>query len=339
MMGERMLGWMAGLVVVLCVAGCGQRLTVGLTPADRSVRAQTVREAEGWRSPRVAIVDVSGLMVNAERGGLLRPGDNPVARLDEELRAAADDERVVAVVLRINSPGGGVAASQMMHERVVDFRQRTGKPVVSLMMDVAASGGYYVACAGEPMMAHPGTVTGSIGVVMQTLSVADGLSRIGVEPVALVSGPNKTAGSPLSRLTPEQRATLQAVVDEFYGQFLDVVRAARPGLTGEAFTTATDGRVVSGTHALRLGLVDRLGGLDDALAEARELAGVDSADVVIYRRPDEFAASPYASARPVMSRAAGPATIDQSRSLLRLDLGLGNTDDAGFYYLWHPPSQ
>ncbi|MEM1209136.1 MAG: signal peptide peptidase SppA [Planctomycetota bacterium] len=333
---RRMLarGWVAALVLAMgTLAGCGPTtFVIGLSPGDQRLKKTVVAEDGRSGGPQVAIIDIDGLIINAERRGLLRAGENPVATLQEKLNAAAADTRVAAVILRINSPGGTVTASDVMFREVERFGRRSGKPVVALMMDVAASGGYYVALAADDIVAHPTTITGSVGVILQTISVQPALARIGVQTDAITSGPNKDAGSPLSTMTPEQRATLQAMVDDFYGRFVDRVALARPGIDASDLATVTDGRVVSGEAAAGLGMVDAVGDLYVALDRAADLAGVASADLVVYHRPLKYVASPYAAGP---GPAAGATQVNLAQ--INLDAGVPASLPAGAYYLWTAP--
>ncbi|MEM6333043.1 MAG: signal peptide peptidase SppA [Planctomycetota bacterium] len=330
--------WLTPLVFVAAAAwlaalsGCGPTtFVVGVTPGDQRLKKTVVARDEKAGGSQVAIIDVSGLIANAERRGLLRSGENPVATLQEKLAEAAADRSVVAVILRINSPGGTVTASDVMHREIERFRLQTGKPVVALMMDVAASGGYYVALAADEMVAHPTTITGSVGVIVQTISVEPALARLGVRADAIKSGSNKDAGSPLSTMDAAQRATLQALVDDFYERFLDRVRDARPSVDPATMAEATDGRVYSGTKALEMGMIDGLGDLYAALGRAVGRAGVASADLVLYHRPLDYVASPYAQA-PASANAAQVNLLQ-----LNVDAGLLADMPAGAYYLWVMP--
>ena len=173
-------------------------------------------------------------------------------------------------MLRINSPGGGVTASDIMYRDLVHFREETHKPVVACMMDVAASGGYYLAMGCDRIYAHPSTVTGSIGVIMSLYNATGLMKIVGVTSDPIKSGPNKDIGNPGRPMTPEERAILQGMVTGFYDQFVDVVaRAARTSLTPEKVRELADGRVYSGAEAKKLGLIDEVGYLDDALKPRR----------------------------------------------------------------------
>ncbi len=334
-----MVAKIALLAALVLFAGCGPlTFVVGVTPGDQRLRETKVIEDGRRRSVKIAVVDVTGLIINADRPGLLQAGTNPVSDLAEQLQAARSDASVVAVVLRINSPGGGVTASDIMYREVMRFRSETRKPVVALMQDVAASGGYYLACSADHIVAHPTTVTGSIGVIIQTVSLGPALARIGIETDAITSGPLKDAANPLGSLTDPQRAVLQGLVNDFYEQFLDVVRTSRPALDDTRLRELADGRVMSGSAAADAGLVDETGDLYTAVAAARRLAGVERSDVVLFHRPLDYVASPYAVAGPADGGGvASPGNVQVN--MLQLNLP-GNSPSLGlpqgFYYLWQP---
>jgi len=252
-------------------------------------------------------------------------GENPIGRFTESLRKAGADQRVRALVVRINSPGGTVTASDVMYRELMQFKRDTGKPVVILMAGVAASGGYYLACAGDTIIAHPTTITGSVGVIMQTINVSAGMQRIGIAADAITSGRNKAVASPLLPMSPEHRALLQGIVNEFYANFLEVVRESRPALSESDFQVIGDGRVVTGAHAAEIGLVDRTGDLHDAFAAAKELAKITTANLVKYHRPVDYVGSAFATA---------PA--NEPRADISVELNLPGIEEAGFYYLWDP---
>ena len=324
------MAFVAAMVAIVC--GCGPTtLTIGATPAHQRLSKTTVRDDGRAFGPEIAIIDVTGLILNADRPGLLSEGENPVSDLYEKLEAARSDRAVRGVILRINSPGGGVTASDAMYRSVLRFKE-SGKPIVALMMDVAASGGYYVACGADEMIAYPTCVTGSVGVIMQTVTFKPALSRLGIHAEAFTSGPNKDAGSPLSNMTDEHRAVLQELVDDFYQRFVKLVRERRRTIAEQDFATVTDGRVVSGTDAAELGLVDRTGDLEDAFKAAKDRAGVADADLVVYRRRLEYVGSPYSVAP---SRESAGRRVGTQINLLQINgAGVPMGPQTGFYYLW-----
>jgi len=327
--------WMlvAGL---LSATGCGPiHFAVGVSPGDQELQTTTVTSDGHWFSPQVAVIDVSGVIMNAPKPGLIQRGRNPVSDLHEKLQEAADDSRVKAVVLRLNTPGGGVTASDAMYRDIVRFKQDTGKPVVALMMDVTASGGYYVACAADKIVTYPTSVVGSIGVIVQTISVKPALSKIGIHVEAMTSGKNKDAGSPLSILTDDHRKVLQGLVDDYYARFVTLVRDARPDIPMDRFDDLTDGRVVSGEQAVALGLADHVGDIIDAGDMATEMAGLDHADMIIYHRRLEYVGSPYAQS----PGASANSTTSTQINLMQLNMNgsiPGFDMPVGVYYLWRP---
>jgi len=171
-----------------------------------------------------------------------------------------------------------VGPSQELYEEVRKLRGK--KPVVASMGAVAASGGYYIACGAQKIYANPGTITGSIGVLMQFVNVQDLIEKIGVRGMVVKSGAFKDMGSPIRRMTPEERRLLQAVIDNVHGQFVEAVAAGR-GLDGRRVAAMADGRIFSGEQAKELGLVDALGNLQDAVAEAGRMAKIEGEPRVV----------------------------------------------------------
>jgi protease-4 len=201
--------------------------------------------------------------------GLIADAAPVIADIDQ----LADDPSIGAIVLRIDSPGGGVAASQEIHERIVEARDG-GTPFVVSMGTVAASGGYYIACPAESILANPGTLTGSIGVVLSFMNASELIGKIGVDLEVVKSGRYKDTGSWAREMTDAERALLQETIDDIHGQFVETVVTER-GLERALVESLADGRILSGRQALRVGLVDSLGTLDDAIAVAGRLAGIE----------------------------------------------------------------
>lgn len=322
--------WVFGLGMV-AVTGCMPD-GILLTPVstNRELVEETVIRERGLPSDKIAVIDVTGILMNAYEPQFFGQGEHPVSRLLEQLDKAERDPHVVAVVLRINSPGGSVTASELVHHEVTRFRKSTGKPVFAVMMDVAASGGYYVACACDEIWAYSSSVTGSIGVLAQFLDVSGTMQKIGMNAPAITSGPNKDAGSPFKSMTPEQLAIFQTIVDEMYDGFVAVVTSGRPGLTEEKVRELADGRVYTAGQALELGLIDHIGTIRDALSAMKERTGSKAVRVVTYRRPLEYRPNYYA-------QAPGAPTTGVDVNLIKLDVpslaGLGTPQ---FLYLWAP---
>lgn len=339
---------MAAALCLSAMTGClPRRVTIDLQPAAAELKETVVATDDGASpaAPKVALIDIRGLLAEGASVGVLGRGGNAVDDLVARLEKAADDRAVRAVVLRINSPGGTVAASDTMHREVRRFSERTGKPVVVSMGEVAASGGYYVALAADEIVAQPSTVTGSIGVIVQTVNLSAGMSRLGITARSVTSGPNKALASPFE---PEQHAhyaILQRMVDDFYGQFLGLVEARRPGVPAADLPMYTDGRVVTGVEAARAGLVDGVGGVREAFASAKRRAGLAAARLVAYHNDGESPRSPYAVSAMGAAEVRGAGLAGAGAEAMRLNVvqvnlpgALGSSAWAGFYYLWTPPS-
>ena len=313
-------------VLAVMIAGCSL-VTLDLTPRIRPLQEQTV---EGSGRAKILLLDVSGFLseVGASPGlvvGTAPPRVPLLVRLREELKKAAEDPDVRALLVRINSPGGTVTAADIIHQELDGWKRETGRPVVAVMLDVAASGGYYVALAADTIVAHPTSVTGSIGVIMFSLNAEGLMQKVGLSAGAIKSGERKDMGSPFRTLTDEERKIFQGVIDDLYAQFVAKLVAGRR-LPPETARSVADGRIYSAQQALALKLVDRVGYMRDAIDAARRAAGVDEARVVVYHRPRDYRATYYASAQ---AAAPGPDV-----PLLELATLLG----AGprFLYLWWP---
>jgi protease-4 len=244
-----------GLVVLVLAVG------TGVQSAPSAVYEEEYVSGEG--PDKIAVVPVEGTIASADSStGDLQPTVTPEG-LADALQQANDDSSVAAVVLEVNSPGGGVTASDEMHQSILDFKRSSGKPVVVSMGDTAASGGYYISTAADRIVANETTLTGSLGVIF-TLTDFSGLAdRYGVEQEVVKSGEFKDMGSSFRDLTPEEREILQSIVDESYDEFVSVIVEGR-GLPEERVREIADGRVYSGEQAKELGLVDSFGGLDEA---------------------------------------------------------------------------
>ena len=282
----------------------------------------------GQGKDKIALVHLSGLISDQEEDGLLVSAPNLVSQIKEELQWAQNDPDVKAVVIRINSPGGTVTASDLLYHEIKMFKEKTGKKVIASIMDLGASGGYYVAVAADKIVVHPTSVTGSIGVIMVNLNMKGLLEKIGVSGTAIKSGKLKDMGSPLRPMTKEERLIFQGIIDELYARFLSVIETGRKNLSPEQIRKAADGRVYTATQAMDLGLVDQIGYLDDAIALARKEAGLGEASVVRYVRPGSYENNIYSKIPN-----GGPATFN----LFNLDLrSMMQSGTPRFMYLWAP---
>ena len=323
-------GWTAALV------GCGTPSFLVTPVANSGELKEEVVTPGRWFAPKVAIIEVEGMLANAKSGGLLVPTENTMSLFTQQLELAEADPGVKAVVLRVNSPGGTVTASDGMYTLVRRFRERTAKPVVASVQEVGASGAYYISCAADKIVAQPTSVVGSIGVIFESLEFSGTLEKIGARSWAITSGPLKEMGSPFKPLEPRERLVMQQMVREYFGRFVEVVKTRRP-ITESVSADLSDykqpdyagvfsGRIFSGEEGKRLGLVDQLGLLSDAVDLAKNLAKADGAQVIMYRRPYGYSGSIYASS----------GSPHPSENATFNFPGASAFTPAGFYYLWRP---
>lgn len=284
-------------------------------------------QLSGSGDGKVLLLDLSGVISSQDKDGLI-PQPNLLATFKEELTKASKDEKVKAVVLRINSPGGTVNASDILYHELKTFKANKKIPVIASMMDVAASGGYYLAMATDAILVHPSTVTGSIGVIMLTVNAKGLLEKVGVEANAITSGPRKDMGSPFRTMTAEEKLIFQGVIDSFYDRFLAVVQEGRPRLSADQIKKLADGRIYSGEQAKAAGLVDEVGYLDEAIDLAKKNAGLTEARIVTYRRHGEYQNNIYSRLFGTSSGLSGLVSMD----LLSIVRG----GSPQFMYLWMP---
>ncbi len=307
--------------VALLTAGC---ISISLFPMPGPLHEKTV---QGTAADKILMLDVSGIIAEKSGSGPFGSSEDIVARIKEELTMAAEDGQIKALLLRVNSPGGTVTASDVIYHELTTFKARRKIPVVAVIMDVGASGGYYIASSADRIVAHPTSVTGSVGVIMLRVNAEGLLQKIGVEAGAIKSGAKKDIGSPFRPMSEDEREIFQAMINGFQARFLEVVTKSRSGLTPERLKLIADGRVLTGPQAVQLGLADQVGYLDDGIAAAKQLAGVADARVVIYQRPGTYKHNIY-------SESSGLSTLE---ALAHLDvMGLVRGGTPQFLYLWMP---
>jgi protease-4 len=305
------------------LAACSPRISLDLLGEDK---LQEVVLVPGEAKDKVLMIDIDGTISAALETGFLSREKSVVARVFERLERAAADPSVKAVILRLDTPGGEVTASDIVYHEILRFKERTGRPVIGLMMSVAASGGYYIASACDVIIAHPTTLTGSIGVLSIFPSVESLMSKVGVKVAVIKSDPAKDSGSPFRDMTEDEKKLFQGIIDEYYEGFLAVVAKGRKGRIPEAeLRTIADGRVYTAPQALKLGLIDAVGYFEDAFAKARELAGLKSARLVSYTYFPKTKTNIYASQLGSFS--------PMDAKVLETIAGALKT---GFYYLWLP---
>ncbi len=249
-----------GVIAALLVFFFGVLFLIG-----RYTGAKSSRFAFG---DKIAIVEVKGVI--AQSSGVI-----------EDLQQYVADDGVKAIVLRVDSPGGGVGPAQEIYREIMRIRTTSKKKVVTSMGSVAASGGYYIACASDRIVANPGTITGSIGVIMQFSNLEELLKKIGVKGVVLKSGEHKDIGSPFREMTPEEKRIMQEVLDNVHQQFIQAVAEGRK-LEISKVAQIADGRILTGEQAKNLGLVDQLGNLQDTIDVTAKMVGIEGKPNVLY---------------------------------------------------------
>ncbi|MCZ7643816.1 MAG: signal peptide peptidase SppA [Planctomycetota bacterium] len=294
---------------------------------------------EGSGPDKIALIEVHGVILDIPQGGLFGGGPSLVRSVQRQLRQAAADPAVRAVLLSVDSPGGGVTDSDLLYNEVKKVRA-AGKLVVVHAGDLCASGGYYLSAPADSIVAAPTCVTGSIGVIMNHLKLKGLYEKIGVEETPIKSGPHKDILSSARDMTPEEQAILQGVIDQMYDRFVTIVAEGRAGrgplpagpeVSKDAVKKLADGRIYTGEQAVANGLADKVGYLEDALAEAKRLAGLSEAKLICYRRPPSLMEALSGQAR----GGAGPAVnINQG---VQIDAGaLLQQYIPRFEYRWAP---
>lgn len=329
---SRLISAGAIVLVAWALAGCGDRtIQISLVPTHGGIHPRMVRKSSHWFvHNRVAIVNISGMLMDGSVGGLFGAGHNPVSDLKQTLNRIEQDPRVKAVILRMNTPGGTVTSSAMMYHEILAFKRKTHLPVIASMMDVCASGGYYVSCAADYQMAYPTTITGSIGVIVQMFNFHHALHYLGIQAPVFVSGPNKDTGSPFHAMTPENRKIIQGFVTQFYARFRRIVEQSHPDVKPGNWPKLTDGRPVTGEDAFHDHLINGLGGLESAITLAKTMAHIHHANVVLYTRPSQSSGSIYA-------RANMPAPRAKQFNLMNLNLNGADMTallHPNFLYMW-----
>ena len=271
------------LLAVCMLQGCAF-ISIPLSQRTQPLE-EKVLEGEGRN--KILLIDISGIISSEKKRSFadLDAGSDMVARVKEELNQAAGDDRIKAVILKINSPGGTVTASDIIYKEILKYKEKTGAYVTASLMDIAASGGYYVACAADTIVAHPTTVTGSIGVIAMKFNVKGLMDKLGVQEDSIKSGDMKDILSPFRPMSDEERKIIQDIIDSLQMQFMEAVVQGRKELSLEELKPLADGRVFTAKQALDAQLIDDIGYLDDAIDITRKETNLKEARIIVYHRP------------------------------------------------------
>jgi protease IV len=326
-MNKRFFLFIFVLTAAACLAGGCVRVKIALESESKEpLKEYTL---QGKEKGKLLVLPIRGFLSDAPRKGLLSQRGGTVQDVVAQLRKAEKDHEIKALLLEINSPGGSITASDILYHEIMAFKERTNIKIVAAMMDVAASGGYYIALPADRIVAHPTTITGSVGVIFINPKVAGLMDKLGLGVEVNKSGVEKDIGSPFRPSTPEEQKIFQELTDKLGGRFLDLVAKHRP-MDAKDLTEVSTARIYLAEEALQLKLIDRIGYLNEAIAEAKALAGLPpDAKVVVYRRSKYGDDTPYNTAISHYPNSGGPL-VD-----LNLPEIIPNLNP-GFYYLWMP---
>lgn len=275
---------------------------------------------------KILLMDISGVITTSTKQGFFDREGDLLSQVYYRLKKAAEDHMVKGVILRLDTPGGEVTASDIIYHEILNFKKITGVPVLALMMGLTASGGYYIASACDLLIAHPSTLTGSIGVISLFPNLEGLLDKVGIQVHVIKSGEQKDAGSVFRQMTPEERESFQIIVDEYHQNFQEVVYRNRKNiLSREDLKEISDGRVMTASQALEHKLIDEIGYFDKALKMILDLASLPEANVVAYTYFPNRKTNIYATSLKAKFLLESSSIREVAESL-----------KSGFYYLWHP---
>jgi protease-4 len=312
----------AMLILIMVTACSGPRIKLFSDTID-PLKEFTL---EGSGTDKILLIPVNGLISDMPKKGLIHTSASMVEQIVSQINKAAKDKQIKAVLFKINSPGGTITASDLLYHEISSYKERTGTKITVSMMDVATSGAYYISLPADLIMAHPTTVTGSVGVIYLQPKVGGLMDKIGLGVDVKKYGKNKDMGSPFRDSSEEEQKLMQKAVNDFGERFIRLVQKHRKP-ERQALSEISTARVFLAEEALKLGLVDKIGYLSDAVKESKMLAGVSKdARVVVYRR-NEFPEDNYYNT-------AGIASEDLNISVINIELPESLSLKTGFYYLW-----
>jgi protease IV len=328
--GEKMnfktIGGLFAVFIFLITSACSPHFHLDLFGTEQ------IKEVVLKPSPsknKILVLNLKGFISSSIPTSVLKKEESPISQIYYRLEKASEDPRIKGVILRLDTPGGEVTATDIIYNEILNFREKTNLPVVALMMGVAASGGYYVASACDFIIAHPSTITGSIGVISIFPDIHELMDQLGIQVNIIKSGNMKDAGSSFKELSPKEKDIFQEIVNEHYEKFLDAVHQNRKEvLSREKLAELADGRVYTGSQALELKLIDEIGYFNAAQDKIKELAGIQDAQLVAYTYYPQKTTNIYS--------AESNHNISFEENIYSK---LFQSLPSGFYYLWLPRLQ
>ena len=316
------------LFIVLALSflsGCAY-VQVPLFPPIQPLQEKVI---EGDGTAKIVLMEITGIVSEQEK--MKRMGFSEevslVAQIKEELQRAEKDKNVAGILLKVDSPGGTVTASDMIYHELMEFKKKTGKRVMACILGLGASGAYYISSAADEITAHPTALTGSIGVIAMKIDLHGLMEKIGVKNETFKSGENKDLFSPFRPSTPEQIEILQKIINQLHQRFIDVIADGRKGiLSREDIEKLADGRIYTSEQALNNKLIDSIGYLDDSITLMKKKLNLNQAKVIVYLRPGSYKGSIYAG---YPASASWPISLLEGSSICP-------APDVKFMYLWKP---
>lgn len=283
----------------------------------------------GKGQDKILLIDISGIISEKGQrgitGGKIESG--MVERIKEQLNKAEKDKRIKAIILRLNTPGGTVTASDIIYHELLEFKKRRNIKIIAAMMGISTSGGYYIAMAADKIVAHPTTITGSLGVIALKVNLKGLFDKIGIENETIKSGDKKDIASPFRPFSPEEKKIFQEIIDSLFQRFVEVINTGRKKLSLEEIRKIADGRIYTAQQALNLKLIDQIGYLEQAIDLAKKEAGLKKAKVITYFRPNHYKENIYSSIY--------PGTNPNINNILNM-ASFGDRMGTKFMYLWLP---
>ncbi len=313
-------------MLALILAGCRATVNFPLISATQALQEQVI---EGEGKDKILLINISGFISSKKQSlSLLSKGPSLQEEIREALQKAEADHAIGGVVLRINSPGGTITSTDIVYHEIMRFKKKRNIRIVASMMDVAASGGYYIAMAADEIVAHPTTITGSIGVIALKFNVEGLMERLGIRNETVKSVEMKDLWSPFRASTKEEREIIQAIIDRQHDIFIDAIKRGRKSLTEKDIERLADGRIYSADQALEAGLIDRISYLDDTIESLKRYLNLEKATIITYRRPGTYSGTIYSGTSSPSPRIANVLSIGDKAWI----------SEAGihFMYLWMP---
>ena len=313
------------MVAALLLSSCAPPKIRIFSDTTFPLQEQTL---QGKAEEKILLINIRGIISTQPDERLLRTFPSMVEEIVAQLRLAEKDPSIKAILVKIDSPGGSSTASDILYHEIMTYKERTGVKVIVAMMSVAASGGYYVSLPADYILAHPTTITGSVGVILIQPKVMELMEKVGIGLETSKSGPNKDMGSPFRVPTDEEKEIFQNITDGLGQRFLSLVAKHR-NLKPRDMKSASTARVYLAEEARQLGLIDAVGYLNDAIKQSKKLAGLpEDARVVTYRRSQYPDDNLYNTS---MTQWEG-----EGKALIDLGLPDATSLPTGFYYLWAP---